>query len=570
MLSDNDFYTILNSLSSPVLVVSSLCDDMGKIVDFIVEYVNQPYKTVTHDRIHVGDRLSVFSSLLAPSVDWFSLGVRALAEDKPFSTSYFAPVSQTWFSMTVRKVRDNLCVLTLTDINSMKRREEKLDYLVYHDTLTGLPNRAYFDLVFSNAIADTLKTNTHFGLMLIDIDNMKAVNTILGTGAGDRLLQKGGEILASIKQRTIQSFRLGDDKYLVLVTRINSRNDMTTVSNMVFDAFREAEISISAGIVLCPDDSARTEDLLKYVNLAVTSAKKHGKNNVAFFKPPMYEKFMNQTLLQQRLIKATEEKSFELYFQPQFNIATNELRGFEALLRWYDTTLGWVSPDNFIPVAEETRVIYPLGQWVLETALETLEQWQKQFGFGGIISVNVSPLQLKKQGFISDLFKLLERCCIRPGTLEVEITEGTFIEDMQQTVVLLNQLRKRNVLVSLDDFGTGYSSFRYLQFLPITTLKIDKTFVSHLVSNESIEAEITSSIVNLVSKLHLETIAEGVESMDQLKILKSLKCENIQGYLYGKPMNRTACEAVLSGDISALIRTGDIPIPDIVYKKIKS
>lgn len=551
MCIDKDCSMILDSISNPILVASPVYDQKQQIADFRVEYLNPVFKELTNNAIQQGACFKDFKSDIPSSVNWYTIGVQALTENKKYISSYYSARIKTWFHITMNKTDDNLCVLTLTDINTLKNQEKQLQYLAFHDNLTGLPNRAYFNRIFGPTITSTQENQTHFGIMLIDIDNMKTVNDISGHTAGDEVLKTGAKILDGFEHNNIQSFRLGDDEYLVLATNIFSRNEMTTISDAIFEAFQNADINISAGIAMCPDDNTQANNLLKYADLAMHSVKKNGKNNIAFFQYSMYEKFLNRMLLQRKLLEATENQDFELYFQPQSDVKTNGLRGFEALLRWHDETLGWINPEDFIPIAEETHAILKLGQWVLETAISTLKHWQTQFAFGGIMSVNVSPSQLKKTGFIFDLFELLKQYDIRPGTLEIEITEGIFIEDMKRTVELLNHIREMGVLISLDDFGTGYSSFRYLQQLPLTTLKIDKAFISNISKHNSVESDITDSIVALVSKMGLETIAEGVEQDDQLNMLKNMHCKTVQGFLRGRPMNKIQCEMILREDKTA-------------------
>jgi len=239
---------------------------------------------------------------------------------------------------------------------------------------------------------------------------------------------------------------------------------------------------------------------------------------------------------------------FQLYYQPQFDVATNKLRGFEALLRWYDDEIGWINPEQFIPIAEETKLVIPLGEWILETAISTLKEWIEKYDFDGIMSVNVSPVQLKKPSFIFDLKDLIKKHSIPTHNLEIEITEGVFIDNKNEVIGLLNQIRDMGIGLSLDDFGTGYSSLSYLQLLPITTLKIDKSFIANITDKSGVEANITDSIISMVTKMGLDTIAEGVEKNEQLDILKKINCKNIQGFLKGKPMPKERCEQILGGD----------------------
>ena len=259
-----------------------------------------------------------------------------------------------------------------------------------------------------------------------------------------------------------------------------------------------------------------------------------------------HEQILHKAVLRKRLQQATGARDFKLHFQPQFKIKENKLRGFEALLRWSDEQLGQVSPKEFIPAAEESHAIIDLGYWVLETAVRTLKQWQEHYSFDGIMSVNVSPVQLAETDFSEKLISILQSYDIRPDCIEIEVTESIFIANMEEIVQILSELRKKGVLISLDDFGTGYSSFLYLQRLPVTTIKIDKSFISNLESADSKDAVIADAIISIASKLGLETIAEGVEYESQLAALKDMNCTTVQGFLYGKPMSAEDCIALLS------------------------
>lgn len=267
----------------------------------------------------------------------------------------------------------------------------------------------------------------------------------------------------------------------------------------------------------------------------------------------MQKAFIKKMLLQNKMTTAVLESAFSLYYQPQFNVKTSDLRGFEALIRWRDKELGDISPALFIPLAEETGLIIPIGTWVLNTAFSTLKKWQIKYNFKGIMSVNISPKQLKQHNFIDELQNLLVRYNLSPSSIELEITEGIMIENMDDTVSKLKQIKEMGIRVSLDDFGTGYSSLSYLQMLPLDTLKIDKSFIKNITAKDGIQANITNSIINMVSKMGLDTIAEGVEKNDQLEILKKFDCNIIQGYLRGKPMPEFNCNAYLAGDNSALL-----------------
>lgn len=263
----------------------------------------------------------------------------------------------------------------------------------------------------------------------------------------------------------------------------------------------------------------------------------------------------NEYSFKNKLIKALDTRGIELYFQPQVDISTKTLRGFEALVRWNDPELGWINPEDFIPMAEESNLIIPLGDWVLDSCCYYLKKWKKDFDFNGILSVNVSPVQLKNPTFLSDLCSTIKKYDVSPNQIEIEITEGVLIENMEKAVELLNKIKSLGIGISLDDFGTGYASLSYLQTLPLTTLKIDKSFITNIAAESSKSADITNAIVSLVTKMGLETIAEGVENSEQLEILESINCKNTQGFLMGKPMPVELCERMLSGDVSAILRT---------------
>jgi len=553
-------YEILDSVSDPVLAASPVYSAEQKIIDFEIDYVNPVYLQMTLDSAHPGDKLSSFSSKLPQTVDWFYNAVKTVENDKRFETTYYSQRDKTWFHITMNKSKNNRCVVTLTNDNERKRIEAQLNDLIYNDALTGIPNRSCFNRVFDDTVEAASREKTSVGIMLIDIDDMKSVNDVSGHVAGDSVLRRSADILKRFENDETRIFRLGDDEFLVLIDNLPSRNRMVTIADVIFESFQNGSISISAGISICPDDNTQAVDLLKNADLAMHAVKKNGKNDIAFFERTMYESFLHHTLLQEKLLIASENNAFELYYQPQFNIETNTLRGFEALIRWHDDTFGWINPEEFIPIAEETHVIIRLGKWVLETAAETLKMWQTEYGFKGIMSVNVSPMQLTDVNFVIELSHLIKKYDIKPGTFEIEITEGICIDNIKRSVKILNQIRTLGVLISLDDFGTGYSSFRYLQYLPLNTLKVDKAFVANLDSRMSVESNITNSIISLVTKMGIDTIAEGVERMGQLDALKEMKCHNIQGYLRGKPMAKIRCDAVLKGDLSLLVRTGDEPL----------
>lgn len=437
-----------------------------------------------------------------------------------------------------------------SQLKNIQQLNEQLLFAAYHDSLTDLYNRSWLSTMMKVQIKETTEKNEKFGILLFDIDNMKDINDSRGHNAGDELLKQVATILKLMESKTVTATRFGGDEFVLLYKNIKDRDEAIEISKKALRFLNAEGIGISGGISIFPDDSKKTEDLLKFADMAKIEAKKNGKNNVACFHSLMQEKFLSKLNIETKMSKAMASRNFQLYYQPQFDAKTKELRGFEALLRWYDSDLGWISPEQFIPLAEETHLVVPLGDWVMTTALATIKEWEMKFSFNGIMSVNVSPVQFVQEDFIEKLFKKIEKSGIDKKHLEIEITEGVLIDNVEDTISKLNKIREQGVGLSLDDFGTGYSSLRYLQLLPLTTLKIDKSFVSNIAEKDGFEAKLTESIISLVSKMGLNTIAEGVENEEQLKMIQKFNCRTIQGFLLGKPMPKEQCEKLLVENLS--------------------
>ena len=429
----------------------------------------------------------------------------------------------------------------------LKDLSEKLEFNAFHDMMTGLLGRKKFESDFLEWASKASSLGQKFGIMLADLDDMKIINDSRGHSAGDELIVKAAEILKKIETEDMRAYRFGSDEFIIMMNKIESHGTALNMGNLILELFNERGVEFSAGIAVYPDDGTDFEKLLRYTDMAMLDSKKHGKNRVGIFQNVMQDRFMKKLSIQNKLNDAYGKNAFQSdfrqYYQPQYDIATGKLRGFEALLRWHDESLGWISPEQFIPIAEETRLMVPLGEWVMEMALKSLREWIDNYGFDGIMSVNVSPVQLKKPTFIFDLSNFIEQYQIPTKNLEIEITEGVFIDNKEEILGTLSQVRAMGIGISLDDFGTGYSSLSYLQKLPITALKIDKSFISNI-GNLGFEADITDTIVSLVSKMGLDTIAEGVENEEQLSVLRKIKCRVVQGFLKGKPMTKEDCENI--------------------------
>lgn len=584
MLELSEYKTILDTIPAAVIIAVPVKQD-EKITDFSIVYVNECFRNLTKNFIKEGVLFSSFKKKISQDINWFDMAVETIKTKKTIEETFYSHNFSIWIQLVEKCVPGDYVAVSLTNVSQAKEYEsalseqnkkleevtsqlkssrlnldsqlkniqqlnEQLLFAAYHDSLTDLYNRSWLSTMMKVQIKETTEKNEKFGILLFDIDNMKDINDSRGHNAGDELLKQVATILKLMESKTVTATRFGGDEFVLLYKNIKDRDEAIEISKKALRFLNAEGIGISGGISIFPDDSKKTEDLLKFADMAKIEAKKNGKNNVACFHSLMQEKFLSKLNIETKMSKAMASRNFQLYYQPQFDAKTKELRGFEALLRWYDSDLGWISPEQFIPLAEETHLVVPLGDWVMTTALATIKEWEMKFSFNGIISVNVSPVQFVQEDFIEKLFKKIEKSGIDKKHLEIEITEGVLIDNVEDTISKLNKIREQGVGLSLDDFGTGYSSLRYLQLLPLTTLKIDKSFVSNIAEKDGFEAKLTESIISLVSKMGLNTIAEGVENEEQLKMIQKFNCRTIQGFLLGKPMPKEQCEKLLVENLS--------------------
>lgn len=584
MLELSEYKTILDTIPAAVIIAVPVKQD-EKITDFSIVYVNECFRNLTKNFIKEGVLFSSFKEKISQDINWFDMAVETIKTKKTIEETFYSHNFSIWIQLVEKCVPGDYVAVSLTNVSQAKEYEsalseqnkkleevtsqlkssrlnldsqlkniqqlnEQLLFAAYHDSLTDLYNRSWLSTMMKVQIKETTEKNEKFGILLFDIDNMKDINDSRGHNAGDELLKQVATILKLMESKTVTATRFGGDEFVLLYKNIKDRDEAIEISKKALRFLNAEGIGISGGISIFPDDSKKTEDLLKFADMAKIEAKKNGKNNVACFHSLMQEKFLTKLNIETKMSKAMASRNFQLYYQPQFDAKTKELRGFEALLRWYDSDLGWISPEQFIPLAEETHLVVPLGDWVMTTALATIKEWEMKFSFNGIMSVNVSPVQFVQEDFIEKLFKKIEKSGIDKKHLEIEITEGVLIDNVEDTISKLNKIREQGVGLSLDDFGTGYSSLRYLQILPLTTLKIDKSFVSNIAAKDGFEAKLTESIISLVSKMGLNTIAEGVENEEQLKMIQKFNCRTIQGFLLGKPMPKEQCEKLLVENLS--------------------
>ncbi len=424
-----------------------------------------------------------------------------------------------------------------------KRSELRLNYLAQYDPLTEIPNRQYFQDQLERATARARREAKKIALMFLDLDQFKVVNDTLGHKAGDDLLREMAKRLRKCIRGGDVVARLGGDEFAVLLEGLGGALEAEVVAkgilNVVAEPFnvdgREIQVTTSIGITVYPNDNSNVETLVKNADIAMYQAKEKGRNNFKFFTEDMHRELMEYHDLEQDIRDAISREAFSIVYQPKVNLVSRKLEGLEALLRWNCPDRGAVSPAEFIPIAEQSGHIVPLGYWVFNEVCRTINRWQAAGMPVVPVSVNVSARQFEKPEFFKRVSEILRRHAIEPGLVEIELTEGMLMRDIDNAQRILQQLKNIGVRVSIDDFGTGHSCLNYLRRFPIDVLKIDKSFIDDVDGTED-SAIIIEAIISLAKSLHLDTVAEGVENRQQLNFLVERGCVVAQGFLFGQPL----------------------------------
>jgi diguanylate cyclase (GGDEF)-like protein/PAS domain S-box-containing protein len=429
----------------------------------------------------------------------------------------------------------------LRDLSEQAKHAETLKYMAFHDQLTGLLNRRALIGDMEEGIKAAKKSSDEIALISIDLDRFKYLNDTLGHIYGDEILKRVAERLSEIRANNIQVYRQGGDEFMILIFETN-RKQVTRYAEKILTKFtnsfylnsHEYYISPSIGISMFPADGKDSETLIKNADEALFRVKERGKAHYQFYRSEMNSEIQNVVSLETHLRKAIEKKELILLYQPQIDLSTVKVNSFEALIRWNCAELGMIAPNDFIPLAEETGLIIPIGNWVIETACKQIRRWNNK-GYKDIrIAINISPKQFQQSNLVNTIKGNLDKYQIKPSSLEIEITEGA-MGDKTETIPILKNLKEIGVTISVDDFGTGYSSLSYLKQFPIDVLKIDQSFVKDVLTNEK-DAAITTTIIHLGRSLGLEVIAEGVEEADQAEFLLNAQCQKAQGYYFAKPL----------------------------------
>lgn len=442
-------------------------------------------------------------------------------------------------------------VWSFRDITERRQAETRLAYMANYDSVTGLPNRHLLRERLDRAIKHEARSHRHLAVMFLDLDNFKSINDTLGHDVGDRVLQVVANRLLACLRESDTVARIGGDEFTVLVEDMTTMESIAALAQQIIDSLslpfpldgREMFCTVSVGIAIYPDDSESLDGLMKSADSAMYRAKEQGRNTYRFFTEDMHRRAYERLLLENRLRGALKRGEFQLHYQPQVDVASGATVGIEALLRWNDEERGLVPPVEFIGVLEDTGMIVEVGHWVLEEAC-AFNQSLREIGLPPIrVAVNISPRQFRQKGLVESIRQILSNTGLGAEYLDLEITESVLVDAVDAPDVL-ERLSGMGVRLSIDDFGTGYSSLSYLKRFPIDTLKIDRSFVRDIMT-DSDDAAITVAIIALSRSLRLKVLAEGVETAEQLASLRHHGCDEIQGFLYARPMPGDALVAWL-------------------------
>jgi len=450
---------------------------------------------------------------------------------------------------------------------NLNHYHEQVRYVAYHDSLTGLPNRLMFKDYLKRATAEARRNNQELSVLFLDLDNFKRINDTLGHVVGDKLLEAFAVRLQScLRETDVISHtplddsesvmaRLAGDEFTIMLPRTTGPANAQKVSRRVLELMsepfvvnkQELYISTSIGIALFPDDGDNADDLMKNADIAMYHAKKSGRNNYQYFSKRLNEESIFKLKIESKLRHAVENNELEMYYQPQVALATGEIAGAECLLRWKDEELGMVSPDVFIPIAEEYGLIIPITEWLIHDICTRAQAWSKEFTAHTTMAINISAVHFCGHDLEGLIHNTLKHTGFDPKRLEIELTETSVLQDPQLAIRTLERIQSMGLQTSLDDFGTGYSSLNYLMQLPLNKLKIDRSFIVNMDKGEKGVA-IVSAIIAMAHSLSLEVIAEGVEDESHIQLLRKMQCDIVQGYYIARPMPAAEFEQLLSSN----------------------
>ena len=473
---------------------------------------------------------------------------------KELTVQAAVPGEERWWSISGQPISNELGNFqgfrgSGTDLTDKKRSEREINQLARYDTLTGLANRRHITDLLERALKSHSGQPQPCALLLMDLDRFKAVNDTLGHPVGDQLLQQVAGRLTQIVGDKGQVGRLGGDEFQIVVPQMSQPEKLAGIANAIILSLakpfaiegEQVRIGSSLGIAVSDGDGVSASALVRNADLALYAAKDAGRGVYRFYADAMHNQASERKAIEDALRDALAKDELKLLYQPIVDVRSERISGFEALIRWHHATDGLISPSKFIPIAEEANLIIPIGEWIIRTACATIAHLGPEYR----VAVNVSPRQFANEKLPATIMSAVSAAGIRPDQLELEITEGVFLDESAENLAMFQKLKRTGVRLALDDFGTGYSALGYLKKAPFDKIKIDQSFVLGAADPSSMNAAIISSIVGLAAALKMETTAEGVETHDDLALIRGLGCSHVQGYIYGKPMDLVEVLALL-------------------------
>ncbi|MBJ54412.1 MAG: GGDEF domain-containing protein [Gammaproteobacteria bacterium] len=542
----------------------------------IIEYVNPRYTQITgYSNAEAVGRIAELMNneqLTDPNNLTMQEAMQLGSSWETFMVSSRKNGERFWQQVTASPIHDDLgalshIVLNIEDISERVETQAQMEQLAFYDPLTGLENRRLFKDRLEQSLKHVRRSKKSTALLFIDLDQFKRINDTLGHDAGDELLTTVARRLRECVREEDIVARLGGDEFTILLADISHADDAGLVARKILQSLtepiqlgaQEVTVSGSIGITIAPEDSMNASVLMRNADLAMYRAKDQGRNNFQFFTDDMNIESQARMSLENELRLAVSNRDFVVFFQPQINLANNKICGFEALVRWRHEQVDLIPPDRFIPVAEETGLIIQVGEIVLRQACAQIKALQVAGLHGYTVAVNLSARQFRDSNLVSLVREVLTETQLEPRWLELEITESMLMDNIEQAIEILTELKKLGVTVTIDDFGTGYSSLSYLTQLPVDKLKVDRSFVSNLPESARHTA-ITTAIIAMAQRLKLQVVAEGVETASQANFLLDNQCNILQGFLFSPPVNPESLDQTLT-QLGLMLETGTARCP---------
>jgi diguanylate cyclase (GGDEF)-like protein len=550
--SENKYRALFKSMSEAFVLFDVIFDDEGTPIDYRFISVNPAYEKYTRrsSDILIGKLITeVYSENEMEVKEKYD---EVIQTGTPLKFDYLSPNINKTFQVTVYIPRSGQIAVLFSDITERKSYEDRLNFLAFYDELTGLANRFLFTDRLTNSLSRIQRQGGNLAVMFVDLDRFKEVNDTLGHNIGDILLTEVGKRLKACIRDNDTVGRMGGDEFVFLITDlITPTHAVATAERVVHTLQKPFEIdghsifiSGSVGITLAPDDGNNVDELMKNADLAMYRAKSQGRNRYSLYSQELYTIVKEKRNTEIELRHALTNSELEVYYQPQVDFHNGKIKGLEALVRWNHPELGMMSPMQFLPVAEETGLITPIGEWVLESACKQVQKWRESGCDDFSIAVNLSPRQFEHESIIDKVNDILMETRLPSRLLELEITEHTAMTDTKYAIHLMNRLHNLGVKIAIDDFGMGYCSFGYLKQMPIDTLKIDHAFVKDIIEDKR-NLAIIQAITTLGHQMGMSLIAECVETKEQYNALYNQGCDDYQGYFFSKPLSANECENML-------------------------